>query len=90
MDDEFEEIELLGDEYHHALLGAVYEQDGTPVPCYSSGVIVEELMRQGMSEEQAVDWINVETEGAKILWVHPLEIQPDFTPDNKPHLRLVH
>jgi hypothetical protein len=90
MDEEFEEIELLGDEYHHALLGAVYEQDGTPVPCYSSGMIVDELMRQGMSEEQAVDWINVETEGAKILWIHPLEIQPDFTPDNKPHLRLVH
>ena len=90
MDEEFEEIELLGDEYHHALLGAVYEQDGTPVPCYSSGMIVDELMRQGMSEEQAVEWINVETEGAKILWIHPLEIQPDFTPDNKPHLRLVH
>ena len=90
MDDEFEEIELLGDEYHNALLGAVYEEDGTPVPCYSSGMIVDELMRQGMSEEQAVDWINVETEGAKILWIHPLEIQPEFTPDNKPHLRLVH
>ena len=90
MDDEFEEIELLGDEYHHALLGAVYEQDGTPVPCYSSGMIVDELMRQGMSEEQAVDWINVETEGAKILWIHPLELQPDFTPSDKPHLRLVH
>ena len=90
MDEEFEEIELLGDEYHHALLGAVYEEDGTPVPCYSSGMIVDELMRQGMSEEQAVDWINVETEGAKILWIHPLEIQPDFTPDSRPHLRLVH
>ena len=91
MDDEFEEIELLGDEYHHALLGAVYEQDGTPVPCYSSGMIVDELMRQGMSEEQAVEWINVETEGAKILWIHPLEIQPEFSPDNdRPHLRLVH
>ena len=90
MDDEFEEIELLGDEYHHALLGAVYEQDGTPVPCYSSGMIVDELMRQGMTEEQAVDWINGETEGAKILWIHPLELQPDFSPDDKPHLRLVH
>jgi hypothetical protein len=90
MDDDYEEIELLGDEYHHALLGAVYEQDGTPVPCYSSGAIVDELMRQGMSEEQAVDWINEETEGAKILWIHPLEIQPDFTPDDRPHLRLVH
>jgi hypothetical protein len=81
---------LLGDEYHHALLGAVYEQDGTPVPCYSSGAIVDELMNQGMTEEQAVEWINVETDGAKILWIHPLEIQPDFTPDDRPHLRLVH
>ena len=90
MDDDYEGIELLGDEYHHALLGAVYEQDGTPVPCYSSGMIMDELMNQGMSEEQAVDWINVETEGAKILWIHPLEIQPDFTPDDRPHLRLVH
>ena len=90
MDEDFEEIELLGDEYHHALLGAVYEQDGTPVPCYSSGMIVDELMRQGMTEEQAVDLINVETEGAKILWIHPLELQPEFSPDNKPHLRLVH
>jgi hypothetical protein len=90
MDDDYEEIELLGDEYHHALLGAVYEQDGTPVPCYSSGAIVDELMNQGMTEEQAVEWINVETDGAKILWIHPLEIQPDFTPDDRPHLRLVH
>jgi hypothetical protein len=90
MDEDYEEIELLGDEYHHALLGAVYEQDGTPVPCYSSGAIVDELMNQGMTEEQAVEWINVETDGAKILWIHPLEIQPDFTPDDRPHLRLVH
>ena len=90
MDEEFEEIELLGDEFHHALLGAVFEQDGTPVPCYSSGMIVDELMRQGMNEEQAVDWINGETEGAKILWIHPLELQPEFSPDDKPHLRLVH
>lgn len=90
MDDEYEEIELLGDEYHHALLGAVYEQDGTPVPCYSSGMIVDELMRQGLTEEQAVDYINMETEGAKILWIHPLELEPEFKPDPKPHLRLVH
>ena len=90
MDEDYEEIELLGDEYHHALLGAVYEQDGTPVPCYSSGAIVDELMRQGMTEEQAVDWINVETEGAKILWIHPLELSPTFEPDGRPHLRLVH
>ena len=91
MEDDFEEIELLGDEFHHALLGAVFENDGTPVPCYSSAAIVEQLMQdEGFTEEMAVDYINEVTEGAKILWVHPLELQPEFTPDNKPHLRLVH
>ena len=34
-EDEFQEIEMLGDEFHHALLGAVFESDGTPVPCLS-------------------------------------------------------
>ena len=86
---EYEEIELLGDEFHHALLGAVYGEDGTPVPCYSSGAIVEQLMREGYTEEGAVDFINEETEGAKILWIHPLELQPEFSADSKPHLTLV-
>lgn len=91
MDEEFEEIELLGDEFHHALLGAVFEQDGTPVPCYSSAAIVEQLMDdEGYTEDMAVDYINEVTDGAKILWIHPLELEPEFTPDNKPHLRLVH
>ena len=90
MDEEYEEIELLSDDFHYALLGAVFENDGTPVPCYSSGAIVESLISEGYTEEQAVDYINEVTEGAKILWVHPLEIQPEFTPDGRPHLRLVH
>ena len=87
---EYEDIELLGDEFHHALVGAVFENDGTPVPCYSSGMVVEQLMREGLTEEQAVDYVNEVTEGAKILWIHPLELQPEFSPDNRPHLRLVH
>ncbi len=37
MDDEYEDIELLGDDFHHALLGAVYEEDGTPVKTYERG-----------------------------------------------------
>ena len=90
MDDDYEEIELLGDEFHYALLGAVYEQDGTPVPCYSSGMIVDQLIKEGYTDDGALDYINEVTEGAKILWVHPLEIEPDFTPDKKPHLRIVH
>ena len=32
MDEEYEEIELLSDDFHYALLGAVFENDGTPVP----------------------------------------------------------
>ena len=87
---EYEDIELLGDEFHHALVGAVFENDGTPVPCYSSGMVVEQLMREGLTEDQAVEYVNEVTEGAKILWIHPLELQPEFSPDNKPHLRLVH
>ena len=90
MDEEYEEIELLSDDFHYALLGAVYENDGTPVPCYSSAMIVDSLMNEGYTEEEAVDYINDVTEGAKILWIHPLELEPEFTPDNKPHLRLVH
>jgi len=90
MDDDYEEIELLGDEFHYALLGAVYEQDGTPVPCYSSGMIVDQLIKEGYTDDGALDYINEVTEGAKILWIHPLEIEPDFTPDKKPHLRIVH
>ena len=91
MDEEFEEIELLGDEFHHALLGAVFEQDGTPVPCYSSAAIVEQLMDdEGYTEDMVVDYINEVTADSKILWIHPLELEPEFTPDSRPHLRLVH
>ena len=69
---EYEDIELLGDEFHHALLGAVYGEDGTPVPCYSSGMVVEQFMSEGMTEEQAVDYVNEVSEGCRILWIHPL------------------
>ena len=66
-------IELLGDEFHHALLGAVFENDGTPVPCYSSGMVVEQFMSEGLTEDQAVEYVNEVTEGmgSKILWIHP-------------------
>ena len=36
--DDYEEIELL-EGFEFALLGAVYEQDGTPVPCYQRAMI---------------------------------------------------
>ena len=86
---EYEDIELLGDEFHHALVGAVFENDGTPVPCYSSGMVVEQLMREGMTEDQAVEYVNEVTDGAKILWIHPLELEPEFTEDRRPLLTIV-
>ena len=86
---EYEDIELLGDEFHHALVGAVFENDGTPVPCYSSGMVVEQLMREGLTEDQAVDYVNEVTDGAKILWIHPLELEPEFTEDRRPLLTIV-
>jgi hypothetical protein len=46
-------------------------------------------MLEGYTEEQAVDYINEVTEGAKILWVHPLELEPEFTEDRRPLLTIV-
>lgn len=91
MDEEYEMVDLLDEEFHHALLGCVYDNEtGTPVPCYSSSMVIESLMEQGMSEDMAVDYTNEQTDGARILWIFDLELQPEFEPDNRPHLRLVH
>lgn len=87
--DDYEDIELLS-EYNDCLLGAVFDDEGTPVPCYSSGLVMEKLMAEGMSEEDAVEYIEFETQGMRLLWIHPLEFEPEFSPDRKPHLRLVH
>lgn len=84
-----EEIVLLS-EFSDCLLGAVYDAEGAPVPAYSSEECIAKLMNQGMSEEQAVEWINFETEGMKLLWIHPLELDVELEPDPHPHLRLVH
>jgi hypothetical protein len=94
MDDEntdsTELIELLGDEYNDALLGCVYDEEGTPVPCYSSAAVMQRLVSEGYGEDEAMDTVEAATQGMRLLWIHELELTPEFTPDNKPHLRLVH
>ena len=93
MDDESEVtelIELLGDEYNEALLGCVYDEDGTPVPCYSSAAVMQRLVNEGYEEDEALEAVEAATDGMRLLWIHELELTPDFSPDNKPHLRLVH
>ena len=93
MDDESEVtelIELLGDEYNEALLGCVYDEDGTPVPCYSSAAVMQRLVNEGYEEDEALEAVEAATDGMRLLWIHELELTPEFSPDNKPHLRLVH
>ena len=71
-DDEYE-IQLI-DGFEDCLLGCIYEEDGTPVPCYSSALVMSALKARGMTEDQAVSELNVLTEGVTMLWIHPLEI----------------
>ena len=89
-DDDTEVIDLLDDQFMDALLGAVYGEDGTPVPCYSSAMVMDMLLMDGHDEASALATVEEATEGMKMLWIHPLELEPEFTPDKKPHLRLVH
>jgi len=56
------------------LLGCIYEEDGTPVPCYSSASVISKLKARGMTEDQPVGGLNALTDGVTMLWVHPLEI----------------
>ena len=89
-DDDTEVIELLDDQFTDALLGAVYDEEGTPVPCYSSAMVMDKLLMDGHDEASALEAVEAATDGMKMLWIHPLELEPEFTPDTKPHLRLVH
>ena len=89
-DDDTEVIELLDDQFTDALLGAVYDDEGTPVPCYSSAMVMDKMLMDGHDEASALEAVEAATEGMKMLWIHPLELEPEFTPDTKPHLRLVH
>ena len=43
-DDDTEVIELLDDQFTDALLGAVYDDEGTPVPCYSSAMVMDKML----------------------------------------------
>ena len=89
-EEDTEVIELLDDQFTDALLGAVYDDEGTPVPCYSSAMVMDKLLLEGYDEESAMEAVEAATDGMKMLWIHPLELEPEFTPDNRPHLRLVH
>jgi hypothetical protein len=89
MDEEIGEIEMLAD-FDDALLGCVYAEDGTPVACYSSEVVMMRLAEEGYGEDEALDYVEEITTGMKLIWIHPIEFEPSFTPTKGGHLRLVH
>ena len=75
---EYEDIELLGDEFHHSLVGAVFENDGTPVPA-TPAAGRRAVNEEGLTEDQAVDYVNEVTDKPRyfgyILWSYS-RVQP--------------
>jgi hypothetical protein len=90
MDDDTEVIELLSDDFNDALLGAYFGEDGVPVPAYSSEKVLALLMMSGHSIESAGEAVDAAASGMRIIWIERLEFDPTFTPDDRPHLKLVH
>lgn len=70
--DQFE-IPLING-FNEAILGCIYEEDGTPLPCYSSEIVMRALRDRGMTEDEAMSELLKMSEGVRLLWVHPLEI----------------
>ena len=70
--DEFE-IQLI-DGFNDAILGCIYEDDGTPLPCYSSEQVMSALQDRGMTEDEAMSELLKLTKGVRLLWIHPLEM----------------
>lgn len=73
-----EVIDELGDEYEHdmmvvdghdeAILGTVENAEGYTVVAYSKGGIVEGLVRQGMTLEQALEFFDYNIAGHTLEW----------------------
>jgi hypothetical protein len=85
---EYEEIILL-EEFAEALCGCVFDPEGTPIPCYQTEVVWKILEAEGFGPDDADDYIELLTDGMRLVWIHPLELQPEFEPDRRPNLRLV-
>ncbi len=66
-------IQLI-DGFNEALLGCIYEDDGTPLPCYSSETVLSKLKGRGMTETEAISELPKISEGVRLLWIHPLNL----------------
>ena len=68
---------FLADGLDRALIGiyrARWIENNMPVAVYSTCRIIEELVKQGMDEEEAVEWFDFNIEGAYIGEYTPIYI----------------
>lgn len=72
-----------------ALMGVVYDENGDPMPCYSSAVVIEQYLAEGFSKEEAASALFSESEGIKMMWIHPTKSADTEPPEEGATLRLI-
>ena len=88
MDMEVFELDLV-EEFAFAAKKFIYAEGG-PVVCYDCDAVIAHLEEQGMGYDEAIDYMESAVEGSRFVWLHDVDFEVDYSPDPKPHLRLVH
>lgn len=89
-DDETFLIDLVP-EFAFAANKFLYSEGG-PVVCYDCDAVLAYLIdEQGMTHDAAIDYMDETMDGGgRFVWLHDIDLDVELTPDDKPHLRLVH
>lgn len=88
MDEEIFHLDLV-EEFAFAAKKFIYTEAG-PVICYDCDAVVERLQDDGMTEDEALDYMDEAVAGSRFVWLHDVDFDVELAPDPKPHLRLVH
>ena len=75
--------------WESALMGVVFDENGDPIPCYSSARVVEQYLAEGFSKEEAASALFSASEGLKMIWIHPATSAGTEPPQEGINLRLV-
>ena len=75
--------------WESALIGVVFDENGDPIPCYSSARVVEQYLAEGFSKEEAASALFSASEGLKMMWIHPATSAGTEPPAEGTTLRLV-
>ena len=75
--------------WESALMGVVFDENGDPIPCYSSARVVGQYLAEGFSKEEAASALFSASEGLKMMWIHPATSAGTEPPQEGINLRLV-